>query len=101
MQFNELQAVGLFLASDGISTHTDPFTSGKKYCTLVNNAVVIHNKTCFSNGYLCIPIRAHTMVATAGYETQTIKYGKIFAMWVYGEYYERVYKVHNTCWDQG
>ena len=27
--FNELQAVGLFLAFDGASTRTDPFTSGK------------------------------------------------------------------------
>ena len=44
MQFNELQAVGLLLALDGASTHTDPFTSGKKYCTL---AISIRNKTLF------------------------------------------------------
>ena len=36
--FNELQAVGLFLAFDGASMRTDHFTSGKKYCKLVNNA---------------------------------------------------------------
>ena len=30
--FNEIQAVGPFLAFDGASTHTDLFTSGKKYC---------------------------------------------------------------------
>ena len=29
--YNELQAVSLFLALDGASMHTDPFTSGKKY----------------------------------------------------------------------
>ena len=39
--FNKLQAVGLFLAFDGASPRTDPFTSGKKYCKLVNNAVFI------------------------------------------------------------
>ena len=57
--FNKLQAVGLFLAFDGASTHTDLFTSGKKYCKLVNNAVFICNES-----YKCIPIRAHAMVAT-------------------------------------
>ena len=45
--YNELQAVGLFLALDGASMHTDPFTSGKKYCKLVNNAVFIHTKSLF------------------------------------------------------
>ena len=39
--FNKLQAVGLFLAFDGASTRTDPFTSGKKYRKSVNNAVFI------------------------------------------------------------
>ena len=41
---NELQAVGLFLAFDGASTCTDPFTSGKKYRKSVNIAV---NKSLF------------------------------------------------------
>ena len=45
--FNELQAVGLFLAFDGASTRTDPFTSGKKYRKSVNNAVFIRNKSLF------------------------------------------------------
>ena len=34
--FNERQAVGLFLAFDSASTHTNHFTSGKKYRKLVN-----------------------------------------------------------------
>jgi len=59
--FNEFQAVGLFLAFDGTSTRTDPFTSGKKYRKLLNNAVFI---SCFSSGYECIPIKAHAAVAT-------------------------------------
>ena len=29
MQFNKLQAAGLFLTLDGITTHIDPFTSSK------------------------------------------------------------------------
>ena len=56
--FNELQAVGLFLAFGSVSAHTDLYTSGKKYCKLVNNAVFICNKS-----YKCIPIRAHAAVA--------------------------------------
>ena len=44
---NELQAVGLFLAFDGASTCTDPFTSGKKYRKSVNIAVFIRNKSLF------------------------------------------------------
>ena len=42
---NELQAVGLFLAFDGTSTRTDPFTSGKRYRKSVNNAVFMRNKS--------------------------------------------------------
>ena len=61
--FNELQAVGLFLVFDGASMHTDHFTSGKKYRKLVNNAV-FKCVLCFSSGCECIPIRAHTAVAT-------------------------------------
>ena len=36
MERNELQTVGLFLALDGISTRTDPSTSGRNYCKSVN-----------------------------------------------------------------
>ena len=43
--FNELQVVSLFLALDGTSTHTDHFTSGKKYRKLVSNAIFIHNES--------------------------------------------------------
>ena len=61
---NELRAVSLFLAFDGASTRTDNFTSGKKYSKLVNSAVFIQLILCFSSNYKCIPIRAHTAVAT-------------------------------------
>ena len=44
-----LMSIGLFLAFDGASTRTDPFTSGKKYRKLVNNAVFIRKLIlCFS-----------------------------------------------------
>ena len=39
--FNKLQAAGLFLALDGTSMRIDSSTSGRKYHTLVNNAVFI------------------------------------------------------------
>ena len=42
--FNELQAVGLFLAFDSTTTRTNHFTRGKKYHMLLNNAVFIRNK---------------------------------------------------------
>ena len=46
--FNEPQAVGLFLALDDASMHTDFFTSGKNFCNLVNYAVFIPNESlCF------------------------------------------------------
>jgi len=75
--FNKFQAFGLFLASDGTSTHTYPFTTGKKYRKLVNNAVFICNESLFFfvsgaatcaielHYYrcLCIPIKAHAVVA--------------------------------------
>ena len=48
--FNELQSVGLFLAFDGASTHTDPFTSGKSTVSLVNNAVFIRYESLFFVG---------------------------------------------------
>ena len=65
--FNELQAAGLFLVLDGTSTRIDPSTSGRKYHKSVNNAAFIRNESsihCFSSGYECIPIKAHTTVAT-------------------------------------
>ena len=82
---NELQAVGLSLALDDASMHIEPFTSGKKYRKLVNNAVFIRNEKCFSSGYIhtCNRIRAHSTVATlcpADYEIRNIEYGKIFVM---------------------
>jgi len=40
-------AVCLFVAFDGVSTRTDPFTSGKRYRKLVNNAVFIRNESLF------------------------------------------------------
>ena len=61
---NELRAVSLFLAFDAASTRTDNFTSGKKSRKLVNGAVFIQLILCLSSGYECIPIRAHTAVAT-------------------------------------
>ena len=45
--FYKLQAVSLFLAFDGASTRTDPFTSGKEYRKSVNNAIFIHNESLF------------------------------------------------------
>ena len=45
--FNELQAVGLFLALDSTSTRTDLFTSGKMYRKLANNAFFIRNECLF------------------------------------------------------
>ena len=65
MQFNELQAAGLFLALDGTSTCTDPSTSGRKYCKLVSNAVFIRNESLFDSLY-SIACRADAVyVATA------------------------------------
>ena len=86
--FNEHQAVGLFLAFDGASTCTDPFISGKKYRKLVNN--FIRNKSLF----FVSPRLLHS-VCPGGYQIQTIAYGKILVMLVYGEYYGRVYEVYN------
>ena len=60
-------AAGLFLALDGTSMRIDPSTSGRKYHKSVNNAAFIRNESsicCFSSGYECIPIKAHTTVAT-------------------------------------
>ena len=60
-----------------------------------NNAVFIRNESLF----FVSAIRAHAAVATQrmpeGYRIWTIEYGKILVVSVYGEYYERVYKVYN------
>ena len=101
-KFNELQAVGLFLAFDGTSTRTDPFTSEKKYRMLVNNAVFIRNKSLFfvsavatSAFQLEHMLQLLCSVCPGGYRIQTIEYGKILVMLVYGEYCGRVYEVYN------
>ena len=100
--FNELQAVGLFLAFDGTSTRTDHFLSGKKYRKLVNNAVFIHNTSLFFVSAVATSAfqlehmpRLLRSVCHEGYQIQTIEYGKIVVMLVYGEYYGRVYEVYN------
>ena len=100
--FNKLQAVGLFLAFDGASTRTNHFTSEKKYCKLVNNAVFIRNKSLFFVSAVATSAfkLEHTpwllrSVCPKGYQIRTIEYGKILVMLVYGEYYRRVYKVYN------
>ena len=85
--FNKLQAVGLFLALDGASMCTDPFTSGKEYRKLVNNAVFIRNESLFfvSAAAICAFELEHTLrllrsICPAGYEIRTIEYGKILVM---------------------
>ena len=100
--FNELQTVSQFLAFDGASTRTDPFTSGKKYCKSVNNAVFIHSESLFfvsaaatSAFQLEHTSRLLRSVCPGGYRIRTIEYGKILVMLVYGEYYGRVYEVYN------
>ena len=100
--FNKLQAVDLFLAFDGASTRTDPFTSGKKYRKSVNNAVFIRNKSPFfvsaaatSAFQLEHTSRLLRGECPGGYRIRTIEYGKILVMLVYGEYYGRVYEVYN------
>ena len=100
--FNELQAVGLFLAFDGVSTCIDPFTSGKKYRKLVNNAVFIRNKSLFFVSAAATSAfqfehtsRLLRSACPGGYRMQTIEYGKILVMLVYGEYYGRIYEVYN------
>ena len=84
---NKLQAVGLFLAFDGASTRTDPFTSGKKYHSykLVNNAVFIRNENLFfvSAVASCAFQLEHRLwllcsVCPGGYEIRIIEYGILF-----------------------
>ena len=91
MTFNELQAVGLFLAFDGASTRTDPFTSGKKDHKLLNNAILIRNESLFfvsavatSAFQLEHMLRLLRNECPGGYQIRTIEYGKILVMLVYG-----------------
>ena len=83
--FNKLQAFGLFLAFDGASTCTDPFTSGKMYRKVINNTMFIHNESLFfvSAAGMSVFQLEHTPwllrnVYPGGYEIQTMEYGKIF-----------------------
>ena len=100
--FNELQAVGLFLAFGGVSTRTDHFTSGKKYRKLVNNTVFIRNKRLFFVSVVATSVfqlehmpRLLRTVCPGSYRIRTIEYGKILVLLVNGEYYGRVYEVYN------
>ena len=99
--FNKLQALGLFLAFDGASMRIDSFTSGKKYCKLVNNAVFICNKSLFfasavaeSAFQLEHMLQLLRSLCLGDYQIWTIEYMKILVTLVYGEYYGRVYKVY-------
>ena len=85
--FNELQAVGLFLALDGTTTRIDPSTSGRKYRKSVNNAVFIRNESLFvvsaaatSAFQLKHTPRLLRSICPAGYQIRTIRYGKILVM---------------------
>ena len=74
--YNELQAVGLYLALDGASMHTDPFTSGKKYCKLVNNAIFIVMKA-YSLFQQWLPVHSNYSTCRscyAAYALGAIKY---------------------------
>ena len=100
--FNHLQAVSLFLAFDGASTCTDHFTSGKMYHKSVNHAVFIRNESLlFVSAAATSAFQLeHTSqllrsVCPGGYRIQTIEYGKMLVMLVYGEYYGQVYEVYN------
>ena len=90
--FNELQAVGLFLAFDGASTCTDHFTSGKK---LVKGIFVSAAATSAFQLEHTLWLLCSVLVYSGGYRIQSIEYGKILVMLVYGKYYGRVYKVYN------
>ena len=81
--FNELQAVGLFLAFDGASMRIDSFTSGKKYRKLVKNAVFISNESLFfvsaaamSAFQLEHMLRLLCSLCPGAYQIRTIKMGK-------------------------
>ena len=83
--FNELHAFDLFLAFDGASTCTVPFTSEKMYRKVVNNTMFIRNESLFfvSAAAMSVFQLEHTPqllrnIYPGGYEIQTIEYGKIF-----------------------
>ena len=96
--FNELQAAGLFLALDGTSMRIDPCTSGRKYRKSVNNAVFIRNESLFIvSAAATSPFQLEHMprllrtICPEGYRIQTIEYGKILVVLLYGKYYWRIY----------
>ena len=98
MQFNKLQAAGLFLGLDGTSMCTDPSTSGRKYHKLVNNAIFICNESLFVVSAAAVSAfqlkhmpRLLRSICPTGYRIRTIEYGKILVMLLYGKYYWRVY----------
>ena len=101
--FNELQAVCLFVAFDGVTTHIGPFTSGKKYRKLVNNVVFIRDESLFFVSAVAtsafqlehMPWLLHS-VCPGDSQIRTIEYGKTLVMLVYGKLYGQVYKVYNT-----
>ena len=91
--FNELQAVCLFVAFDGVTTRTSPFTSGKKYRKLVHNVIFICNERLFFVSAQAMSAfqlehmpRLLRSVCPGEYQIQTIEYGKILVMLVYGKY---------------
>ena len=98
--FNELLAVGLFLALDGTSKRTDPSTSGRKYCKLVvflrNESLFVVSAVATSAFQLKHTTRLLRSICPAGYRIRTIEYGKILVMLLYGKYYWRVYWVYNN-----
>ena len=96
--FNKLQAAGLLLALDRISTHIDPSTSGRKYRKLVNNAVFLRNESLFavsamatSAFQLMHTLRLLRSICPVDYRIRTVEYEKILVMLLYGKYYWHVY----------
>jgi len=81
--FNELQAVGLFLAFDGATMCIDSFTSGKKYRKLVKNVVFISNESLFFVSAVAMSAfqlehtpRLLCSLCPGGYQLRTIEMGK-------------------------
>ena len=94
VKLNKLQAAGMFLAVDGTRTRTNPSTSERKYCKLVNIAVFIRNECLFlvsaaatSAFQLKHILRLLCSICHAGYQIQTIEYGNMLP---YGKCYWHV-----------
>ena len=103
--FNELLAAGLFLALDGTSMRTDPSTNGRRYrkSVIINNAIFIHNESLFivSAATTSTFQLKHTpwllsSICPAGYQIQTIDYGKILVMLLCRKYTVDVYTGYIT-----